>query len=505
MLIGIDLGTTGLKAAAYDPADGNCLAEASVRLPVQTDSEGRREQIPGDVLDSLESVFSSLREQTGPRWAEVSGLGLAAQGGSTLIVERDTGRPLSPMYLWNDFRCFSFVTQLQDEFPPEFWRSFSKRDEPGVGLGRIQWLQKKDPSLFEKQNRYIGAGELVFHQLTGVWRQDACQALQSGCYDAHSQTLSQTPLKLVGLDTSFFSPLRDGHSAEPLNKTAAERFGLPPGIPVAGPYNDHEAGYLSVMHLSERPLQCSLGTAWVGNFVLQNGFKDGSGFQFSIPAPAGTGSQVIQALLTGSLSWDWALKQFVHEDHQEALRRESEIFNKSLLPPDGLTFFPWINRHNPLGKGLGAGAFFGMDPSTSSEDFLRAVALGLVFEFARVFDPVHKAGAVDSMILCGGASKGAHFRELFAALFAPLPIYIPDSMGTRGSLYGLDPAVAQVQTKPFVGGEIHELERLKELNHLYNNLYERLYSHDLAGRPFRIDQKELKHESSANRPPAAVC
>ena len=487
MLIGIDLGTTGLKAAAYDPDDGSCLAQASVRLPVQTDSDGRREQEPDAVLASLESVFASLREQTGSRWADVSGIGLAAQGGSTLIVERDSGRPLSPMVLWNDFRCFPYVAQLQKENPPEFWRSFSMRDEPGVGLGRIQWLREQDPSLFGKQNLYIGAGELVFHQLTGVWRQDACHALQSGCYDARNQTLTQTPLDLVDLDCSFFSPMRDGHSVEPLNKIAAERFGLPPGVPVAGPYNDHEAGYLSVMHLSERPLECSLGTAWVGNFVLENGFEHGSGYQLPIPGPAGSGTLMIQALLTGSLTWDWALEQFIHDDHYEALARESAIFSQSLLPSDGLICLPWLNRPNPLAKGSGAGAFFGMGPSTSGEDFLRAVALGMVFEFARVFDPVHKAGAIDSLVLCGGASRGAQFKELFAALFAPLPIYIPDSMGTRGCLYALDPNVARVKAERFCGDGIQDSDRLKELNNLYTDLYERLYSGDSAGRPFRMD------------------
>ena len=148
------MGTTGLKAAAYDPDDGNCLAEASIRLPVQTDSDGRREQIPGDVMDCLVSVFASLREQCGARWSEVSGLGLAAQGGSTLIVERDGGQPLTPLYLWNDFRCFEHIAEIQKEHPPEFWRAFSMRDEPGAGLGRIKWLQEKKPSLFEKQNRY---------------------------------------------------------------------------------------------------------------------------------------------------------------------------------------------------------------------------------------------------------------------------------------------------------------------------------------------------------------
>jgi sugar (pentulose or hexulose) kinase len=491
MLIGIDLGTTGLKAAAYDPDDGSCLAKASVRLPVQTDSEGRREQIPDDVMDCLVSVFASLREQTGARWAEVSGLGLAAQGGSTLIVERDSGQPLSPMYLWNDFRCFEHIARIQKEQPPEFWRSFSMRDEPGAGLGRILWLQEKDPSLFDKQNRYVGAGEFVFHQLTCVWRQDACQALQSGCYDARQQSLSQAPLYLVGLDCSFFSPMRAGHSVEALGKQAAERFGLPAGIPVAGPYNDHEAGYVSVMHLSKRPLQCSLGTAWVGNFVLEHEFGQGSGFQFAVPAPTGSGNLVIQALQTGSLTWDWALEKFVGKDHQEALNSACETFRQGLLPSEDLTCLPWLNRPNPLGKGFGAGSFFGISPTTSNEDFLRSVALGLVFEFARVFDPIHQAGAIDSVVLCGGASRAAYFQQLFAALFAPLPIFIPDSMGTRGSLYAFNPVVAQVQAQALTGGEFQHPEKLKELQNIYNDLYERLYRADPAGRPFSIESKEL--------------
>lgn len=489
MLIGIDLGTTGLKAAAYDPDDGNCLAEASVRLPVQTDSDGRREQIPGDIMDCLVSVFASLREQCGARWSEVSGLGLAAQGGSTLIVERDGGQPLTPLYLWNDFRCFEHIAQIQKEHPPEFWRAFSMRDEPGAGLGRIKWLQEKDPALFGKQNRYVGAGEFVFHQMTGVWRQDACQALQSGCYDAHQQTLSQAPLYLVGLDASFFSPMRDGHTVEALSQQAAERFGLPAGIPVAGPYNDHEAGYASVMHLSKRPLQCSLGTAWVGNFVLDNDFGQGSGFQFAVPAPTGSGNLLIQALQTGSLTWDWALEKFVAKDHQEALNSACDIFSERLLPSEDLTCLPWFNRPNPLGKGFGAGSFWGMSPTTCNGDFLRSVALGLVFEFARVFDPIHQAGAIDSIILCGGASRATYFQQLFAALFAPLPIFIPDSMGTRGSLYAFNPVVAQVQAQPFTGSEIQKSEKLQELQDIYNDLYERLYSADPAGRPFHIESK----------------
>ena len=492
MLIGIDIGTTGLKAGAYDTDDGNCLAEASERLSVQTDPSGRREQLPSDVLDSLESVLTSLSEQCGDRWSEVEGFGVAAQGGSMLIVDRESGRPLSPMYLWNDFRCFEHIAEIEKKHSPEFWRSFSMRDEPGAGLGRIKWLQEKDPSLFNKQNCCVGVGEFVYHYLTGVWRQDACQALQSGCYDARKQTLSQTPLDLVGLDESFFSPMREGHSLEALNLRSSERFGLPVGLPVAGPYNDHEAGYVSVMHLSKRPLQCSLGTAWVGNFVLEDELGEGSGFQFSIPAPIGKNRLVIQALQTGSLTWDWALEKFATDDHPEALSIADEIFNKRLLPLNDLTCFPWFNRPNPLGKGFGAGAFFGMSSTTSNEDLLRSVALGLVFEFSRIFDPLHKSGAIDSIILCGGASRAAYFQKLFGTLFAPLPIFIPYSMGTRGSLYGLNPLAAQVQAKPFVGSEFQESEQMENLKHIYKELYERLYSSVRSGRPFLMESKGVK-------------
>ena len=488
MLIGIDLGTTGLKAAVYD-LSGKCLALSSARLPLQTGADGRREQDPEAVLSSLESVFTALREKTGSRWAEVSGIGLAAQGGSTLMVERDSGRCLSPMYLWNDFRCLPFFVRLKEQYPPEFWRSFSLRDDPGVGLARIQWMREQNPDLFAKGNLYIGAGELVFHRLTGVWRQDACHALQSGCYDGVNGSLTQTPLDIVDLDCSFFAPLRDRHAVSPLEKETAERLGLPAGIPVAGPYNDHEAGYLSVMHLSKRPLECSLGTAWVGNFVLEHGFKNGSGIQLPIPAPAGKGQLIIQPLLTGCLTWDWALSQFVHEDHRESIRLAGELLSKDLLPPEGLLCLPWLNRPNTLGKGLGAGVLFGMGPATSREDLLRAVASGLVLEFARVFDPVYRAGVVDSLILCGGSGQAGHFQKLFATLFASCPVYIPagDSMGTRGCLYALDPAVARVEAKLFDGERVQDTGRLMEMKQLYNKLFEKLYSEDPAGRPFSID------------------
>jgi sugar (pentulose or hexulose) kinase len=480
MLIGLDLGTTGLKAAIYDPASGHCLAEAACRLPIQTDGEeGRREQSPEDLLAALTTVLAELREKTGPGWRAVSGIGLATQGGSTLIVNRSSGQPQTPIYLWNDFRCFDHYVRVRNQRPTSFWSSFSMRDDPGVGLGRVLWLKERRPELFGAQYLYIGVGEFIFHQLTGTWRQDACHALQSGCYDAREDRLTEAPLELIGLTTSFYAPLRRAHATEPLTHAMAQRLGLPPGLPVAGPYNDHEAGYLSVQHVSARPLECSLGTAWVGNFVLEGEFGRGSGIQLPIPSPLGQGRLIIQALLTGNVTWDWALAQFVHADQHHALRLQAEIFSERLLPPKGLVALPWLNRPSPLGGGTGSGVLYGLSPATTPADMLRAVAVGMCLEFARMFHAVGRHGLVDSLVLCGGASKGPAFQKLLAALFAPLPIYTlreSDGMGTRGCLYPFSPLVSRMPTAPLPPPAAVERAQLDELNRLYLELFRRLYA-----------------------------
>ncbi len=488
MLIGLDLGTTGLKAAAYEPDSGRCLAEAACRLPIQTEGEeGTREQNPDMLLGALAAVCAELRQKTGARWARVAGLGLAAQGGSTLIVQRGDGRPLTPIYLWNDYRCFAHYLRVRGQQPAAFWSAFSLRDDPGVGLGRVLWLRERQPDLFGAQNLYVGVGEYVFHQLTGAWRQEACHALQSGCYDARADQLTATPLELVGLPVDFFAPLRRGHATAPLTAAAAARLGLPAGLPVAGPYNDHEAGYLSVAHVSQRPLECSLGTAWVGNFVLAGDFGRGSGYQLPIPAPVGTGRLLIQPLLTGNVTWDWALAQFVHADLREALRRQADLFKERLLPPAGLMFLPWVNRPSQLGGGAGSGVLYGVSPATVPADMLRAVAAGMCLEFDRMFAPLRAAGALDSLVLCGGASRGRAFQQLLAVLFAPLPLHLiteADGMGTRGCLYPFSPAACRMPMEPLHADAGPDRAQLDGLRRLYAELFRRLYAGDALDSAF---------------------
>ena len=84
LLMGIDLGTTFLKAAVFDDK-GTAVAEAGYKLRVITGADGRREQNIGEMKRALLGGMEILRKQCGTRWRDVAGMGLAAQGGSTCI------------------------------------------------------------------------------------------------------------------------------------------------------------------------------------------------------------------------------------------------------------------------------------------------------------------------------------------------------------------------------------------------------------------------------------
>ncbi|HPX42382.1 MAG TPA: FGGY family carbohydrate kinase, partial [Candidatus Hydrogenedentes bacterium] len=105
VLIGIDVGTTVLKACAFDADSGALAARAAHRLPVRLLADGGREQTVRALDRAFQGVLAALREHLGRHWAAVSGIGVAAQGGSSIIADRGTGAPLTPMVLWNDARA----------------------------------------------------------------------------------------------------------------------------------------------------------------------------------------------------------------------------------------------------------------------------------------------------------------------------------------------------------------------------------------------------------------
>ena len=496
VLMGIDLGTTALKVCAFDARNGRLLGQAIRRLTVRIYPGGGREQDCASVDRAFGSAARELRERLGGAWRHLAGIGLAAQGGSSIIADRTSGKALTPMVLWNDRRAQAHLDEIASLTRPAYWRRHVLSDHAPHGLGRLVWLQETQPRLFNAENIHVGAGEYLLFKLTGVWRQDAGNAIQAGSYNAAKKRLDRHPFAKSGLPLSFVAPLRRGHETAPLSRRGARRLGLAEGLPVAGPYIDQEAGYLSAVGVSSSPLQCSLGTAWVGNFLLPDDTAGWSPCQLVIPSPVAEGRLVILPLLAGNLTWDWALATCVDADHPAAIERAGAVFRRSLLPPEGLVALPWFTQANPLNAGAhGAGAIFGLSAQTTSEDMLRAVAAGMAYEFARVFAALKDSGRVDSLVLGGGASRGWFFRSLIAGLFAPLPVLWQrdgDLAAARGALFAFSQRAARANTRAVPMPDRATRARIDTGFRTYCETLEKLFASPPGGEAFRFGNPQRR-------------
>ncbi len=446
-LIGIDWGTSVLKVGVFDARTGRIVAHASRNLAVINGFE----QDVNAGWRLFAGVVEELRARCGSRWRRVCGIGLAAQGGSSILAERTTGCAYTPMLLWNNARGADDCAELARRTTPQFWRSHFRLSTPPAGLGRLAWLKRARPDLFASKHIHAGAGEWVFHRLTKIWRQDAGNALQIGTYSPVKRRLVDTALRLIELPLEMVAPLRQGHETAPLSDEAARLFGLPSGIPVAGPYLDQEAGYLAAVGVCRRPLQCSLGTAWVGNFRLPVGVRGSSPFQLVLPSPLDDGELIVHPLLTGNTSWEWALSTFLDAPPTEILTHAARMLARRIAPPDGLLAIPYTLQPNPISATHGAAMFFGVSAATTRDDLLRAVVAGMACELARVFAALREHNVIDGVVLGGGASQGKFFRDWIAALFNPFPVFYqrdPVLAAARGALHVFAPLAASAPVKP---------------------------------------------------------
>ena len=231
---------------------------------------------------------------------------------------------------------------------------------------------------------------------------------------------------------------------------------------------------MSVIGVSKRPLQISLGTAWVGNFILSCRNRWTSPVQLVLPAPVGRGSLVVQPLLTGNVAWDWALERYLDRDHAKALRRAGMVFSSRLLPTEELRSIPWLHVPNAIEpRGVRVDSCR-TDPAES----VRQMAVSLVCELTRVLGEVIEKRKVDGIVLGGGASKGEFFRTLVAALAHPLPVLHQcedDIAGPRGTLYAFGEKCARARTQRVRTPRAAVRRAVAQVYEQYVDLFNRLY------------------------------
>jgi gluconokinase len=214
--VGLDLGTTTLKAIAFDDDAGQPVAHAAATIPlldtpdVDTDSGAAVvyvEQDPDAVVKAATAVLAQAVTQAHTSGYHVARVGISAAMHSILPVGADE-RPLLPALLWMDGRAESEAHALWAT--PEGKALYARTGTPihaMAPLAKLLWLRTHRPDVFAAATRFVSLKEWIWRRWLGAWEVDASIASATGLYNLRENAWDGDALRLTGIDATRLSTL----------------------------------------------------------------------------------------------------------------------------------------------------------------------------------------------------------------------------------------------------------------------------------------------------------
>lgn len=407
VFVGLDLGTSGLKAVAMTP-DGGLVATATAAYPTHRPAPGRAEQDPADWWAAATSVVASLvAEVPAERWAA---LALSAML-PTLVTAGPSGAPLGPAITWEDDRADRDGERIREATGADaLYTETGQWVDGRYLLPMFRWLERAEPVRVAAVARILGAKDHLFQRLTGEVATDPSTATGFGCYLLASGTWDGS---IAGPEAApLLPPVRAATFTAPLRSEAAASLGLPTGVPVALGAADSVCGTLGAGATSPgaRVSLWGTSTAILGlseDLVLDRGHR------FLVtPLALGPGWGLEMDLISTGSALAW-LADLLGRPQDELLSSAASS------PPgaNGVTFLPYLGfgEQGALWDPSLRGAVNGLTLAHGPADLARALLEGIALEVRRCLRVLDQVGVpAGPMIVAGGAAGS----ETFAAMLA---------------------------------------------------------------------------------------
>ena len=418
MLLGLDLGTTNVKALVTDHA-GRCLARATSPIQLQYVGEGGVEQDIQEIETATRAVLRQIAGSISP--SEIEAIGVSSQGGAMQVTDA-LGQPLGRVISWLDQRGRPFDDALTAELGQKWLVQHVGRGRAGLGIGQVLRLRRETPELLRRPNRVSFVGDVIVSRLCGRAAQDGTSGSLTVLYNPSLRTYDPDLLQRLGLDPRQLPDLiAASEVAGELKAAFAQETGLRQGIPVSAAVHDQYASALGCGAVHAGTVMLGSGTAWVllsVNDRLTTPVNDQAFVCGHVIE--GLWGQIL-SMVNGGSSFSWAI-------HVLGLGKtdsgEVEAMLESTRPgAAGLTFWPFLTSAGPDGCAPGTrGRLSGLQLSHRPADILRAVLEGLAFELNRHLGFLLTAGWPAARLVMGGAAASSRVTTQILADVTGLPL-----------------------------------------------------------------------------------
>jgi len=444
-LMGIDLGSTSLKAVVYD-LDGNCIATGTRATELVHPSEEHPEWAVWQPQQIWDGTAAAIRDAMAgvDDLRKIRGVAVTGMGMDGLPVD-DRGQWLYPMISWHDPRTAPQFQWWKDWVGLE--RTFSIAGNPVWPINsalRIRWIAENEPAVYARTDKWLLIEDFLNFMLCGRRVTDPSMASCTLLFDQHRRDWSEELLARSGIPRRLLCDVLP--SATPIGEVTAEAAratGLRAGTPVILGGHDHLCGALPVGAFGPGVVLDVVGTWESVQMTAPQAVLDPRmpAMGMTVQAHVARGLYAIWGGNPAADMLEWFRREFGFHAYDKAQRDGGSqwdhlIAAAAAAPPGArrVMFLPHMSAVGcPVVDQQSLGAFVGLSSLATAGDMLRAIIEGLDYQFLQIVTAMESVLAeegagthqrADRIVAVGGAVRNEFWMQNKADVVGR-PIEVP--------------------------------------------------------------------------------
>jgi len=443
LLLGIDIGSSSVKASVIDGETGNCLATAfhpADEMKILALKPGWAEQEPESWLSNLRLAVGDCLARLGERKKDIGAVGISYQMHGLVALDKHRN-VLRPAIIWCDSRAVPFGEKALQSLGREYCLSHLLNSPGNFTASKLAWVKENEPGLFGKIDKIMLPGDFIALRLTGELSTSPTGLSEGIFWDFLNDRVSGELLSQFGFNPSLVPEIKPSFSITGyISEQAAAEMGIPAGIPVSYRAGDQPNNALSLNVLEPGEVAATAGTSGVIYGVTgSKKFDPESRVNTFLHVNHQPDKPRLGVLLcingTGILN-SWLRKtagQGISYDEMNTLAEGVPAGS------EGLLVLPFGNGAERVLGNLDAGArISGLNFNTHSRAHLfRAAQEGIAFSFRYGLDIMKETGIDPHLIRAGKANMflSRIFRDTLASVTGS-EIHLCNTDGSIGAARG---------------------------------------------------------------------
>jgi xylulokinase len=425
ILLGVDVGTTGIKALAIRP-DGTIAAERFTSYEISSPRPKWAEQNPDGWWAAFCSTVSDLLEND-VQADSIAAIGLSGQMHTSVFLDADC-RVIRPAILWCDVRTTSQCETITERVGFELLRDEASNPAlEGFTAPKVLWLRENEPEHFQRLRRLLIAKDYIRYKLTGELATDVSDAAGTIMFNVKDRRWSQAILSALDIDPAILPPVVESHEVcGQVTPEAARLTGLRAGTPVVGGGADNACAAVGTGIIEEGTVQASIGSSGVVLAALAEHRVDERMRLHCMNHAAPGMWYLMGVMLTAGLSFKWFKEALCQDEIRKAREQSVDVYDilsgmAASAPPgaEGLLFLPYLSgERTPHADSDARAMFMGLSLRHTKAHMVRAVMEGVAFGLRDSLELVRTLGVeANNIVVVGGGAKSSVWRQIQADIF----------------------------------------------------------------------------------------